>query len=336
MDEYVFEDVLANSTVTCTYPDLRATRVAHGISDADERVAADNGERVAADAQDGEQLVAEADERAADAACESLFFPGCSFLNYGLPLVKAVYDLLHDAGRVGGISLLCCGKILQYEDPTGDMRAAFEQQLREHIVAAGVKRIVAACPNCVGALRPLLEADPATADVQVVALPAELVEMGYRVDAGVAEEMIRADERVGADGPAIFCAKDSCPDHKTGEFAEALRAIMPEGMVVDPEHNRSKSICCGSRPRAAGNMKGAQKCTRMNADEALAAGAGALVTACVSCTFLLSTSQRDLPVFHYLELLYNWRIAWDYADQYMKLRFLFDDALGTREFKGLG
>ena len=306
MDEYVFEDALTNNAVTCSYPDLHAARVAHNA--------------------DG----------AAPAKCESLFFPGCSFLNYGLPLVKAVYDLLHDAGRVDGISLLCCGKILQYEDPSGAMRATFESQLRDHLVAAGVKRIVAACPNCVGALRPLLAADPATADVQVVALPAELVDMGYRVDAGVAEAMVRADERVGAEGPAVFCVKDSCPDRKTGEFAEALRAIMPEGMIVDPEHNRAKSMCCGSRPRTAGNMEGALKCTRMNADEALAAGAGALVSACMSCTFLLSTAQRDLPVFHYLELLYDWRIPWDYADQYMKLRFLFDDAPGIREFKGIG
>ena len=30
-------------------------------------------------------------------------------------------------------------------------------------------------------------------------------------------------------------------------------------------------------------------------------------------------------MFHYLELLYNWRIDWAHADMYMKLRFLFDD-----------
>ena len=304
MDEYAFEDALANSTVTCSYPDLHATRVAHGTS---------------ADSE----------------PCETLFFPGCSFINYGLPLVKAVYDLLYDAGRADGISLLCCGKILQYEDESGTARKMFEGQLREHILSAGVRRIVAACPNCVGALRPLLAADPATADVEVVALPAELVELGYRVDAGVAEEMARADERIGADGPAIFCVKDSCPDRPTGEFADSLRAIMPAELIVEPEHNRKQAICCGSRPRAAGKFEAAQKCTRMNADEALAAGAGAIVSACMSCSFLMSQQQKDLPVFHYLELLYNWRIYWDYADQYMKLRFLFNDSLGAREFKGL-
>ena len=304
MDEYIFEDALANSSVTCSYPDLHATRVSHSDTDA--------------------------------TPCPALFFPGCSFINYALPLVRAVYDLLHDAGRADGISLLCCGKILEYEGDQGAARASFEQQFREHIIASGVKRIIAACPNCVGALRPLLAADPATADVEVVALPTELVEMGYRVDAGVAEAMARADERIGQDGAAVFCVKDSCPDRQIGEFADALRAIMPEEMIVDPEHNRKKAVCCGSRPRAAGKFEAAQKCTRTNADEALAAGAGAIVTACMSCAFLLSQLQKDLPVFHYLELLYNWRIYWDYADQYMKLRFLFEDALGARDFKGIG
>lgn len=82
MEPYVFDDVLTGSTVTCAYPGLDAS-AAKGAS--------------------------------APAACPSLFFPGCSFVNYGLPLVKATYDLLKDAGRVDGMSLLCCGKILGFE-----------------------------------------------------------------------------------------------------------------------------------------------------------------------------------------------------------------------------
>ena len=65
-------------------------------------------------------------------------------------------------------------------------------------------------------------------------------------------------------------------------------------------------------------------------------GANAIATACMSCTLLLSASQHDVPVFHYLELLFDWRIPWEHSDQYMKLRFLFEDALGARQFKGIG
>ena len=62
-----------------------------------------------------------------------------------------------------------------------------------------------------------------------------------------------------------------------------------------------------------------------------------------SPSFQLMMAQREVPVFHYLELLFNWRIDWYHADAYMKLRFLFDDSLGVekqgqgaRNFVGLG
>ena len=302
MDTYQFEDALAASTVTCTYPGLAAKRVMH-------------------------------EENATE--CTSLFFPGCSFLNYGLPLVQAVYDLLPQEGAADGMSLLCCGKILEYEGDGGAARTAYEQQFRDHIVETHIGRIVAACPNCVVALRKLLAADEATANIEVVALPQVLVELGYRVDSDVATAMAQADERVG-NQPAVFCPKDSCPDRAKGEFADALRAIMPADMLAEPEYNRKRSYCCGSRPRAAGHFELAEKMSARHGRHAREAGANALVTACMSCTFLLSTLQKDVPVFHYLELLYNWRIPWDYSDQYMKLRFLFDDALGARQFTGIG
>ena len=82
-------------------------------------------------------------------------------------------------------------------------------------------------------------------------------------------------------------------------------------------------------------MEAAAKSCALNHEEARAAGANAIVAPCASCTFLLSVMMPDLPVFNYLELLYDYRIPWEYSDQYMKLRFLFDSALGAREFYGL-
>ena len=51
----------------------------------------------------------------------------------------------------------------------------------------------------------------------------------------------------------------------------------------------------------------------------------------MSCTFLLSKEQHDVPVFHYLELLYDWRIDWDNTPPYMTLRFLFDEPAPSEE-----
>ena len=79
MNPYVFEDALTSSEVSCDYPGLQALMVEHA---------------------------------ATPKACPTLFFPGCSLINYALPLVKSVYDLLREAGWADGISLLCCGKIL--------------------------------------------------------------------------------------------------------------------------------------------------------------------------------------------------------------------------------
>lgn len=304
MDDYVFEDVLAGSTVSCAFPNLAA------------QVSGDGAPR----------------------SVRTLFFPGCSLINYGLPLVQSVYGLLKEAGAVEGISLLCCGKILSFEPDGKAVRAAFEEQLRERVAASGVERIVAACPNCVKALRDALACDERTAGVEVIALPVQLAALGYRIDAETAKRMLAAQLEAGegyyeacADGaqPALrFSAHDSCPDRATGEFADGLRTLMPADLVVEPEHNRTRSQCCGSLVRAAGHADKALEQSLARGAEALAAGGSAIVTSCVSCAFLLSVSQRRVPAFHYLELLFDWRIDWHGADQYMKLRFLIDEPAG--------
>lgn len=306
MSSHTFEDALTGSSVTCDYPGMNALMVR---------------------------------SEGAPEACSSLFFPGCSFLNYGLPLVQAVYDLLREAGEVDGVSLLCCGKILSYEPDGAQVRANFESQLRDRVAACSVERIVTACPNCTKALRDAFAGDERTASIEVTPLPVILADLGYRIDAETAAAMVVAEmpDAAEADGAArgsvALCPHDSCPDRDAGEFAEGLRALLPADMTVEAEHNRKKSFCCGSLVRAMGKFEAADKQARRHGEEAVTAGAAALVTACVSCTYQLSVAQSQVPVYHYLELLYNWRINWHYVDAYMKLRFLFDEALGVTEQK---
>lgn len=300
MEQYQFEDALTGTSVTCGFPQLEAV------------VTPGSGE---------------------PRRCASLFFPGCSLINYGLPLVQAVHNTLADAGCVDGVSLLCCGKILSYE-PDGDaVRASFEDQLRDSLVAAQVERVVAACPNCVMALRAALAADERTAHVEVVALPAVLADLGYRIDEDAARRMVARE--AGLDPAEVkVCVHDSCPDRDTGEFADGLRALLPGGLVVETDHIRKRSYCCGSLLRAAGKPFVADAMAQRHGEEAQSVEATAIVTACMSCSFQLTVSQSAVPVFHYLELLYDWRINWEGADLYMKLRFLFDDALGAVEGTG--
>ncbi len=260
-------------------------------------------------------------------ACTSLFFPGCSFINYAMPLVEAVYDTLLGAGEVDGFSPLCCGKILAYEPDGAAMRTAFEQDLRDHLAQTSITRIVAACPNCVKALRELLTVEERTSAIEVVPLPKVFADLGYRLDKAIVARLLTGDESADV----LLCPHDSCPDRDTGEFATSMRALMDESLYRDPMHNRNRSICCGSLPRAAGKFEAADRCAMRNLEEAQAVSADAMVTACMSCAFQLNMVQRQMPAVHFLELLYDWRIDWAAADMWMKLRFLFGDTLGVVE-----
>ncbi len=272
-------------------------------------------------------------------SCTALFFPGCSFINYAMPLVSAVYDTLTTQGLVDGISVLCCGRILSYE-PNGDvLRDTLEQQLRDRLAQMHVSRIVTACPNCLKALREAFAFDERVSSIEIVPLSRVLADYGYRIDRNKAAALILGDP----EAPLLLCAHDSCPDRDTGEFADGLRDLMPEGLLGDPVHCRARSLCCGSLPRAAGKFEAADELARRNGQEALDIGAHAIVTACMSCVFQLTMAQNAVPAVHYLELLYEWRIDWSSVGGWMKLRFLFDDMLGVidakesgRAFKGLG
>lgn len=261
---------------------------------------------------------------------KSVFYPGCSLINYGMPLVKVVYDTLRDLGEVDGISVLCCGKILSYE-PDGDrLREAYDAEMRDTVAALGIERFVCACPNCVKALREALRLDPRTSDVGLAILPQVLADAGYRLDPATCGRLVKGDES----SPVLFSVHDSCPDREYGDFARGLRAIIPEGMWVDPPHSWKRSVCCGSLPRAAGKFEQADKCADLNGREAVEVEADAIITACMSCDFQLNMAQPHVQCVHFLEMLYGWRVDWAAAGQYMKLRFLFNDTLGALEKTG--
>jgi len=307
---YDFIDALTGASINCTYPGLRAL-----------------------------QIEIQEEPSVADA----IFFPGCSFLNYALPLVGSVNDLLKNAGVTQGISLLCCGKILSYEEDGKAKRDAYEIEFREHLIKAGVKKIIAACPNCVKALRELLDKDASCEGIQVVPLPVVLAELGYRIDPNQASMFIKeqtaaSGEIYGVDmssvGEVYVAVHDSCPDRDTGEFADATRMLLSAMNLSELAHNRKRSLCCGSLVRAAGKFDAALKQSQARGNEGIEADAQALIASCMSCTYLLNKQQKRLPVFHYLELLFNWHIPWQTTDDYMKLRFLFEGSFGLFDTEG--
>lgn len=276
-----------------------------------------------------------ADQTHAHTAARSLFFPGCSVINFAPSLMGAVYAMLERAGEADGISLLCCGKLLAFEPDAENVCPAFEADLLASLRNAGVKRVITACPNCTAELRRVLAKSEEDLGIEVAVLPEVLGSCGI----GIGEEAVRSffDENGMAYAGAApkLTVQDSCPDRKTGEFARGTRSLLPAGSVVEMEHSRTASMCCGSLAKAAGKNDAATRQSQRRGEEGVAAGADAIVTACMSCASQLSNFQDALPVIHYLELLCNERIDWASLPPYLQVRFLFETHSGRRDYRGL-
>ena len=332
MATYIFTDALTNRDITMGYPGLNANVIPH-----------EKGTR-----SDGDRHVLPAQTIHGD---QAIFFPGCSFLNYALPLVDAVYDTLLQQGEVNGISVLCCGKILDFEHQTDEVIEDFNKSFADHVVEVGIDRFVVSCPNCYDTLQRIFETDERCAHVKVEALPVVLARIGYRIDGNelrrhVVQSLGEQGFEATNPGTIQVAVHDSCPDRKYGVFADGVRALFAQNDISELSHTRSHTRCCGSLARAAGKMDVADRMALRKADEALEVGASAIVTSCMSCVNQISgvvkaanLQNHDHPmvIYHYLELLYSWDIPWAYVGSYMKLRFLFDDleAGTSRSFMGI-
>lgn len=266
----------------------------------------------------------------------TLFFPGCSFMNNAQSIMRDVFNDLRAADPSCGITLLCCGKILEFETGGKAIRDDFEMQLVERCISKRVRKIIAACPNCVHELRAAFARYHSEYEIEIVALPYALAASGKRIQAQAAMQFMNAEspDCKQASKPVRFAVHDSCPDRALGEFAQATRSLFAPDMLVETAHNRKKSLCCGSLANSAGNYDAGDRLAHLHGEEGVQAGAAALVTSCMSCAHQLSVLQDALPVFHYLELLYETRIPWRAMPATTQTRFLFESLEGTRTFIG--
>lgn len=230
-------------------------------------------------------------------------------------------DYLADAGVVQGTSLLCCGKILDFEEGGATRREAVDENMREAATRAGVRRIVAACPNCAAALKRAFSAEGAP-EVEVVPLPRALADAGCRIDG---EAILRTLEAKGcpSDRAALLWVHDSCPDRGEYGFGCGMRELLPASALIE-ENLEPSSRCCGSTARAAGRFEAAIAQGARRADAAASCGADALVCGCMSCAASLTMAQESLPVIHYLELLCEYPMDWRALARPMALRFLLE------------
>ena len=162
----------------------------------------------------------------------SVFFPGCSMVNYAPALVSVMADYLAGAGIAQGVSLLCCGKILDFEEGGAARRDTVDEKMREAFARAGVHRIVAACPNCSAALRRALAAPGAPA-IEVVPLSRALADAGCRIEEGAIARTLAA-KGLTCDGGALLWVHDSCPGAHRGEPQARLALLRIDGSGRGP------------------------------------------------------------------------------------------------------
>lgn len=258
--------------------------------------------------------------------CTTVFFPGCAMINFLPSLVDAVFETLQTQFSDCGISMLCCGEILDFEPNGEEAKQIHEYKLAQILEQKSITRIIAACPNCARALRRIKSASPALGTLEISPLPQVLYDAGLRISA-------EAIQQVSPSGSAKVCIHDSCPDRETQEFAAGVRALFPHETICEMANNRARSLCCGSPQRGLGKTEVAEKMVQKREQQALDTGADIIVTTCVNCAKQLATLKAEhLVVAHYLELLYDISVSWKELAPYMQLRFLLEEFKGTREF----
>jgi Fe-S oxidoreductase len=231
-----------------------------------------------------------------------LFIPGCSLSSYSQELTLAVYHYLGELGEVDGLSLVCCGNILNFVLPHEE-RTRYAEALAARLVAHGVTSIITACPNCYQAYRGLVH-DGHLAELEVLA---------------VSEVLVAQDIRFIPTAEVPFksvCIHDSCPDRASGVFATSVRELFAEVELREMEHHHGRSRCCGlGKLLPVRDPTSSARLMRGRLAEFDETEAECLITCCANCAQALRGAAS--PSYHYLELIFGIPLDWDaVADAY--------------------
>jgi len=215
--------------------------------------------------------------------CVSAMFP----MSYGIP--QAFAGLLAKAGAswttLGGEEW-CCGFPLMMAGQLAQARSLMEHNVDE-VRRLGARRVVMTCPSCHYTWKHVY--------------PAELGrEMGFEVVTGVeaVRELLRAGRLAFGEPkrPGVVTFHDPCDlGRKGGHYDEPreVLAALPGFRVVEMENNREHSLCCGG----GGDLETFEPAlvasvASRRVDQAVAAGADHLVSACPQCVRTLAKAVK--------------------------------------------
>jgi len=236
---------------------------------------------------------------------DTYYFPGClAFLGVifreigfeGNAIGRAAVELLNHLGIVPAIgdTEVCCGHDAYWTGEVDRVRDLAKRNVAA-IKRTGAKRVVFSCPECYYMFRqvyPDLVGNLGFEPVFILNLLAERL----------------ADAKAGGLGLKTLEAKvtyqDPCRLAKYDRVIAEPRALLgaiPGLELVEMKRTARDALCCGSSSWVS--------CSRVNKriqverlTEALATGAGTLVTACPKCNIHLRCAMRDQDVGGSLEI----------------------------------
>ena len=236
--------------------------------------------------------VAAASDVSADS--DTLFFSGC--MPYFDVLFHA-HGYQGQAGAQGAVRLLntigitpkiladerCCGHDHLWSGDTDTFRKLARLNL-EQFKAAGIRRIITACPECARSLKidyPRFGIQHGLAVQHILQVLAEPIESGRLA--------FRPPEHGGT---ATF--HDPCRLGRHLGIYDPPRQLL-QAMGYSPAEmprSRNRSLCCGTSCwLGCGKTSKAIQTSRL--EEAVATGAGVLMTACGKCQIHLQCAQKD-------------------------------------------
>ncbi len=221
-----------------------------------------------------------------------LLFLGCTLANNFPKLGKKVYEELLCDNIVDSITVMCCGKPLALMGAQDDFDN-YTDILAQRLVTHNIDQVIAACPNCYYTLRQILEKRELTQKITLKFLSEVLVEKGYR---------FTPSKKYPYQNVSIH---DSCPDRYDQVIADSVREIFSEVDIVELDHSRRESICCGSGGFSA--IYGSELSERAfseSLDEFFTTRSRCLITSCATCASTYKSSGA-VNCHHYLELLFD-------------------------------
>ncbi len=211
-----------------------------------------------------------------------VFFPGCSLAGHATEVVKAVYAYVRRRLPDTGIMLNCCGAPSYFMGET-DVMLRVIRNVAGEMAKLGAREIIVACTHCYQMLTEFLPEFKTRTIYEV------LNEVGL-------------PDGASSTAAAIFNIQDACGARQAPQIHEAVRRLVRDlgHTVEEMDHNRERSICCGSGgmvPAVAPML--AKKMTEFRLSEATRD----LVTYCASCRARLAKTGH--PTLHVLDLPFN-------------------------------